>query len=83
MIFLGAQIYATMLITTTVPAKITVNKSIEKGLVRPLEYDGQKYSATIDPATKKAASQIRRCQKRVNATGLILPPTSYANLLIL
>ena len=26
-------------------------------------------------ATKKATSQMRRCQKRVNVTGLIVPPT--------
>lgn len=30
---------------------------------------------------KKDISQIRRCQKTVNVIGLILPPTSYDNLL--
>jgi hypothetical protein len=29
----------------------------------------------IAAATKKATSQMRRCQKRVNVTGLIVPPT--------
>ncbi|OIP85803.1 hypothetical protein AUK57_03025 [Candidatus Saccharibacteria bacterium CG2_30_41_52] len=40
-----------------------------------------KYSAITAAAIKKDASQIRRCQKAVNVTGFMLPPTSYANLL--
>ena len=34
----------------------------------------QKYRPIIAIATRKATSQMRRCQKRFNVTGLIMPP---------
>lgn len=40
----------------------------------------QKYSAITAADSKNDASQIRRCQNTVNVTGLMMPPTSYANL---
>ena len=81
--FFGDHKYEIKEINTVTPASITAgmfttNDSLIFG---SFVKNVQKYSATTAAATKKVASQIRRCQKRVNVTGLMLPPTSYANLI--
>jgi len=64
------------------PAKITDIKSTFKVLLRlglPLK-NAQKYNPRIVIDIKKDASQMRRCQKRVNVIALILPPIFITNL---
>lgn len=59
-------------------AEMTEIKSMLKDrftLGLPLK-KAQKYRKIMTADTKKAASQIRRCQKRVRLIGLILPPNN-------
>lgn len=67
------------------PANATaiILTSKDSSIFGVLAKNDQKYKPITALATKKAASQIRRCQKRFNVTGLILPPTCYVNLVII
>jgi hypothetical protein len=82
MVFFGIHKYDTKLVKAVAPANITDTKSTFKDSLRlglPLK-NVQKYSIRIIKDIKKDASQIRRCQKRVNVIGLILPPITITNL---
>ena len=57
--------------------KLIIRDSPIKGLSAK---NVQEYSPIITADTKKITSQIRRCQKRVKFTGLIVPPTTYISL---
>jgi hypothetical protein len=74
--FLGAQKNEIELIRAAIPAIIAAGRLtiIDLSLILVIEKKFQKYRVTIAAATKKAASQTRRRQKRFNAIGLMMPP---------
>lgn len=73
--FLGVHKYVMVLISAVKLAIANIGRlTTNVGLTdSPLKF-GKKYSMMIPIVTNSVASQIRRCQKRVNATGWILPP---------
>lgn len=80
MYFCGAQKYEAKLARPAVPANnatVSLTSKAEPISFTPVKY-AQQYSAKIMDATKIIASQIRRCQKRVNVNGLIRVPPIYS-----
>lgn len=77
MAFLGTQIYATNDKNVVTPATARTGISTVNDWLNAVSLDRNfhTYNAIMATDTKKAASQIRRCQKRVNANGFMLPPT--------
>ena len=68
--FCGIVIYETMLATPAKSASIMTGRltAIALSTDAPV-MSGKKYKITTPSAIKSVASQIRRCQKRLNATG--------------
>ena len=74
--FLGGHRYEIKQKSDVIPAMtivgiLTINDLFKLGTFAKTV---QKNRPIIAIATKKATSQIRRCQKRFNVTGLIMPP---------
>lgn len=82
MSFLGIQKKDIKQINDVIAAKIVIGRLMIKDsfMCAVVIKFVQQYSATIQIDTRKTTSQIRRCQKRVNVTGLIKPPTTYVDL---
>lgn len=76
MYFLGIQKYDTKLIRTTIEDVITAGKHIFRCslTINMPEKVSQQYIPIIAIEIKKATSQMRRCQKRVNVIDLIYAP---------
>ena len=72
----GIQKYVTKHTNSVIPAIITAGKLTVSGelIFGLLVIKPQIYNPIIEADNKKEASQIRRCQKRLNAIGFICPP---------
>jgi len=76
MYFFGIQKYEIRHIIVVIAAVIAAGRLIanESPIINVLKKVSQQYTPTIIIEIKKATSQMRRCQKRVNVIDLIDAP---------